>query len=236
MLTPIIANIFPDAEITGTDLSPVQPTHVPPNVHFLIDDANETDWLWPEDHFDYIHLSILFGSFERYGHLLDMAYKYLKPGGYIECAEYDLTLRCDDGSLAPPDKNFKSSNAFRNWLDLILYATSSVMQPPRPLLVATEIPNWMRNAGFTDVREHVNKVPVCAWSRDPRLKKIGVYNQRNWLDGLQGFSYVSFGDRGLGWTQEEIEVFLVDVRKALLDKNVHAYNNFHVIVGKKPEQ
>lgn len=30
---------FPDSEIIGTDLSPVQPTFVPENVHFYIEDA-----------------------------------------------------------------------------------------------------------------------------------------------------------------------------------------------------
>ena len=30
---------FPNAEIYGTDLSPVQPTFVPENVHFYIEDA-----------------------------------------------------------------------------------------------------------------------------------------------------------------------------------------------------
>jgi len=30
---------FPDAEIIGTDLSPVQPRYVPDNVQFLIEDA-----------------------------------------------------------------------------------------------------------------------------------------------------------------------------------------------------
>ena len=30
---------FPNAEIYGTDLSPIQPTFVPENVHFYIEDA-----------------------------------------------------------------------------------------------------------------------------------------------------------------------------------------------------
>ena len=30
---------FPNAEIYGTDLSPIQPTYVPENVHFYIEDA-----------------------------------------------------------------------------------------------------------------------------------------------------------------------------------------------------
>lgn len=30
---------FPESQITGTDLSPIQPSHVPPNVRFFIEDS-----------------------------------------------------------------------------------------------------------------------------------------------------------------------------------------------------
>lgn len=38
---------FPDAEVEATDLSPIQPSSVPVNVHFFIDDATEDDWAVP---------------------------------------------------------------------------------------------------------------------------------------------------------------------------------------------
>jgi hypothetical protein len=45
---------FPAANVVGIDLSPIQPDWVPSNVHFVVDDA-ESEWLYPEDHFDYVH-------------------------------------------------------------------------------------------------------------------------------------------------------------------------------------
>lgn len=51
------AALFPEATITGTDLSPVQPNDVPENVHFLVDDATEEDWMWVPNHFDLVHLA-----------------------------------------------------------------------------------------------------------------------------------------------------------------------------------
>lgn len=45
---------FPSANVMGIDLSPIQPDWVPANVHFVVDDA-ESEWVYPEDHFDYIH-------------------------------------------------------------------------------------------------------------------------------------------------------------------------------------
>lgn len=45
---------LPSANVVGIDLSPIQPDWVPSNVHFVVDDA-ESEWLYPEDHFDYVH-------------------------------------------------------------------------------------------------------------------------------------------------------------------------------------
>ncbi|EEH19364.1 hypothetical protein PABG_01683 [Paracoccidioides brasiliensis Pb03] len=225
---------FPGAQFVGTDLSPVQPTQVPENVHFFVDDAEEPDWLWPENHFDYIHTSMLLGSLHSFSQLLHTAYRYLKPGGYIECHDYDIAIRCDDGSLPPEHPEGKGPYAFQNWITLHMKSTSKMMNPPRPVRSAHQISAWMREAGYVDIHERITKVPVTDWARDPRLKRIGTWNQMNWMMGLSGFSYNPFGARGLGWTKDQIEVFLVDVRKSLYDRSYHIYNNFHVITARKP--
>ena len=49
-----MADKYPEAQVVGVDLSPIQPTWVPPNVKFEIDDV-EDDWTWPRDHFDIIY-------------------------------------------------------------------------------------------------------------------------------------------------------------------------------------
>ena len=43
----------PSAEVLGTDLSPTQPTWVPPNVRFEIDDATKP-WTWDAGAFDFV--------------------------------------------------------------------------------------------------------------------------------------------------------------------------------------
>jgi hypothetical protein len=44
----------------------------------------------------------------------------------------------------------------------------------------------------------------------------------NFSTGLSGLSMALF-TRGLGWTKEELEVFLVEVRKSMKDKSIHGY-------------
>ena len=236
LLTIIILNlaadIFPNAELTGTDLSPIQPNCVPVNVHFYIDDATESDWLWPENHFDHIHTAMLLGSHISIETLICTAFKYVKPGGYVECHDYDVTLRCDDGTLPPSDPNANSPYAFQNWVQLL---TASADRLDRSITFASRMSAWMREAGFVDVEEKVTKIPINPWPRDEKFKQIGAWNEQNWLEGLQAFSYALLGARGLGWTQEQIEVYLIDVRKSVSDRRVHAYNHFHTVVGRKPE-
>lgn len=48
-----MAELHPSAQVFGVDLSPIQPTWVPPNCVFEVDD-HEKDWLWKE-RFDFIH-------------------------------------------------------------------------------------------------------------------------------------------------------------------------------------
>ncbi|KAM5432803.1 hypothetical protein MferCBS31731_007329 [Microsporum ferrugineum] len=226
-----MAEMFPEAEIIGTDLSPVQPGQVPPNVQFYVDDASESDWLWPKDHFDYIRSSMLLGALDSYPSLIKTALTYIKPGGYMECHEWDISLYCDDDTLPPQQDDFRSAHAFQNWLQYCRLSTGNL---DRPVFVAHQIANWMKEAGFEDVQERISKVPLNPWPKDPHLKRLGAWSERNWLDGIAAFSYAPFGARGLGWTQEEIEVFLVDVRKSIQDRKVHAYQRFHVVTGRKP--
>ena len=227
------ASHFPKARIIGTDLSPVQPNQVPENVHFYVDDAAEPVWMWPPDHFDFIHTSLMLGSLPSFRNLIRTAYKHIKRGGYLECHEYDITCRCDDSTLPPEDPNCESPYALHNWVRYSEISNNS-LDPPRPVRYADKISRWMREAGYVDVQEKISKIPLNPWPKDPHLNQIGAWNQRNWLEGLGAFTYGPFGSRGLGWTPQEIEVFLVDVRKCIQDRGVHTYHHFHVVTGRKP--
>ncbi|KMU79608.1 methyltransferase [Coccidioides immitis RMSCC 3703] len=69
------AEKFPDAEVTGNDLSPIQPTFVPSNVKFVVEDF-EDDWI-EESKYDFIHGRYLAGSVQDFPRLLKQAFKYV---------------------------------------------------------------------------------------------------------------------------------------------------------------
>ena len=224
-----LAALFPNARITGTDLSPIQPSLVPPKVNFEIHDCTETDWCRSLASLDFIHAAIMLGSLPSYSKLIRNARRYLKPGsGWLECHEMMFEVCCDDGTV-PQNWPFQAWQKY-------FHEGSTKMDEPRQLHVAHQLATWMREAGYVDIHERVDKIPMNSWPKDPFLKHVGRLWEVNWLDGLSAFSYKLFGPDGLGWTQNELEVFLVDVRKCIKDRNVHAYQKMYVVYGRRPSE
>lgn len=65
-------------QVLGTDLSPTQPSMVPPNVRFEIDDFTEP-WLFKKNHFDFIHVRSLYGCVADWSTFYREALEYVKP-------------------------------------------------------------------------------------------------------------------------------------------------------------
>ena len=53
------------------------------------------------------------------------------------------------------------------------------------------------------------------------------------MDGLEPIALGPM-TRGLKWKREEVDVFLVEVRKAYMDSWVHSHMPLHIICGQKP--
>lgn len=70
----IVGDDYPDAEVTGIDLSPIQPPFVPPNVMFTIDDV-EADWLYPDNSIDFVHVRNMAPAVKDWPRLVAQAYK-----------------------------------------------------------------------------------------------------------------------------------------------------------------
>ncbi|KAL4739629.1 hypothetical protein BDV11DRAFT_215141 [Aspergillus similis] len=158
-------------------------------------------------------------------------YSHLRPGGWAEIHEFDTMVRCDDGTMPPLDESSFSTYPFQDWCDLQIQS-GQVTDPPRQWRVAHRLARGMKEMGFVDVQERIFKAPVNRWPTDPHLRNVGQWMESNILEGLSGWSYKPL--RLLGWSKAEIEVFLVNVRRSVQDCSVHAYFNFHVIVGRKP--
>ena len=50
----------------------------------------------------------------------------------------------------------------------------------------------------------------------------GMWMLENFSEGLSGLSMAVF-TRGLGWSQQQLEVFLIEVRKSMKDTKIRGY-------------
>ncbi|KAL2019413.1 hypothetical protein VTK56DRAFT_9704 [Thermocarpiscus australiensis] len=214
---------YPNARITGIDLSPIQPNFVPENVHFFVDDFEE-EWVDPENKYDFIHLRHTMHSVKDFPTLLSRVMRHLKPGGYFEVQDLFFTPGSDDGTI-----NSETPYALR---DYIHYMEAGMRVLGSNLNGIITVPEEMKAAGFEDVRVTTHKCPIGLWPRDKRLRFCGLFLRTVLMDGLRGLSRRPF--MALGWTQLQIEMFLVEVRKAVMNGDVHAYYTLHMVHGRKP--
>lgn len=146
------ADSYPSAEVIGTDLSPIQPSWVPPNLRFLVDDA-ESPWLFSASRpFDFIHARDLGGAIANWPRLLRQAYGRLRPGGWIELQEFEVTLRSDDDSL-------KLAPTLCEFLGRLHEASEAFH---RPMNIAEGHRLRLMEAGFEDVHDEVYKVRLIS--------------------------------------------------------------------------
>ncbi|WYZ42887.1 hypothetical protein EsH8_VI_000586 [Colletotrichum jinshuiense] len=213
----------PEAVVYGVDLSPTQSAAVPPNVKFEIDDVEEP-WTYHEP-FDYIHCRAMTSSISNWRKLLKQAFNHLEPGGWFEMQEGHIRPRSDDGTLS-------SNHALVKWVDLLEEACNKF---GRPFADIPGLADVMKEIGFVDVTLSTYKWPLNTWPKDPHYKELGHFSYENFMDGIEGFTLAPF-TRALGWTKEEVNVFLVDVRNDLKDRTIHAYIPIQVVHGRRPDE
>ncbi|KAK0745700.1 S-adenosyl-L-methionine-dependent methyltransferase [Schizothecium vesticola] len=219
------ADQFPTASVIGTDLSPSQPTWVPPNLKFEIDDATK-DWTYPENHFDYIHMRYLFGSIGDWPALLKQAYRSCKPGGYVESFEASCVFQSDDGSLKP-------GSPMDEWGKVFVEAGRRF---GRPFDVVGDgiVEKAFEEAGFEGMTVWDSKCPIGPWPVDKKAKEIGTYALMSIDSDLEGW-ILYIWTAVMGWSKEEVTVYVAHLRKQLRDRRVHAYVKYRAIYARKPE-
>ncbi|KAK4946814.1 hypothetical protein LTR10_014317 [Elasticomyces elasticus] len=218
-----VADMFPTASVLGVDIAPIQPKWVAPNCQFEIDDIEDT-WTYRMESFDFIHLRDPLYVVRDWPKLMRQAYDHIKPGGWFELASVYPRAMCDDGSM-PEDSMFKFI------CDRFIEASYGLGAPLDSCLYFAE---YLRNAGFVDVAEHIFKMPSSPWPKDRRLKKVGALEMTNLVEGASAFGLRVFS-HAYGWTREETELAMVGFRKDVKNRNYHQYVRYYVVYGRKPE-
>lgn len=140
----------------------------------------------------------------------------LNPGGWVELQDFDIKYCSDDGTLT-------DDHEYTKWNDIFLDGLASINRSARP---GPKLRSYAEAAGFTNINEVKFKIPLGTWPKDPELKRIGMMNLIQLLDGLEGFSLKTL--EVMGWTRPEIEVFLANVRREIKGNHFHAYVPLYV--------
>lgn len=152
---------------------------------------------------------------------------HLKPGAWLELQEIHHRPRCHDNTLP-------ASHPVVEFWDNV---TAGLAALGVNFDATLDLADMVRAAGFVNVTTRIFHVPIGPWPKNSVLKLVGLYWRTILMDGVQP---IALGPvmRGLKWSKEEIEVWLVGIRKAYMEgsRGVHAHMPLHIICAQKPEE
>jgi len=194
---------FPEAEVIGTDIAKIQPSAVPLNVFFEIDDAEEEGgWAWPDDEFDLVHFRYMKGAFKDWKYIYREVYRHLKPGGWVEILDFDDHKRIQ-GFFGP-------ESGVTRWIQAINEGTEIL---GRSRSISHLEPQYLTELGFVDVESKVYKIPVGIWPDDPEAQAVGKHFLIAILNGMEAFCLRVLVEQ-MGWKIEEIQKVLEEIGDA----------------------
>ena len=160
------ADEFPNAEVIGTDVSPMQPTWVPPNVKFELEDCNE-EWTWPENTFDFVNMRYLAGVVTDWHALMRNAYRVAKPGAWVESYVPSSHNLSDDGSV-------KKGSPLDQW-GIVFREGSKKLGRTFTVYEDDLQRKSMEAAGLVDIEFRDKRVPLGVWHPDKKEAEIGLW-------------------------------------------------------------
>ncbi|KAK0652838.1 methyltransferase domain-containing protein [Cercophora newfieldiana] len=214
------ADAHPESTVIGVDLSPIQPTFIPPNLSFQITDIDDA-WTFTTP-FTYIHSRAMNGSIPSWPSFLKKCFDNLTPHGYLELQ--DLSIPTSDDDTLNPDTGLSQA------AQLLLDGTTALAHP---FIDLPALKPLLKAAGFTAISEERYSWPSNTWPRDPRLKEIGALNCVSMREGIEGM-LMGVGTKGLGWSEEDVKLLAAVAREDLGNRRVHAYWPVTVIYAQKP--
>ncbi|KAK3486895.1 S-adenosyl-L-methionine-dependent methyltransferase [Neurospora hispaniola] len=218
------ADEHPDCTVIGTDISPIQPSWVPPNCKFEINDAHK-EWTYEENYFDFIHIRWLTGTIKNWHALYKEAYRCAKPGGWIEHLDADSTWYSLDGTMP-------ETCAVAQW-GQIWKKLGGFLGTEFDIASSNLMVDGMREAGFTNITSEIHYLPLAPWSTDPKLKELGLYASVAVTHDIEGFlTYLM--PTYLGWTQKDITNYAATLRREFREAKIHFNVKWRLVKAQKP--
>ncbi|KAF8456609.1 S-adenosyl-L-methionine-dependent methyltransferase [Terfezia claveryi] len=166
----------PQANVIGIDISPIQPSSVPENCRFEVDDMEE-EWTY-ENKLRYIHMRSMSASFTNWSEVLKQAYARRLHWDQ----DYGCELFLPNGTRLMETEEHPLATYMRHVPEAVIMAGRTINSAP----IAKQ---RLIDAGFIDVVEKTAVWPVGNWPKDESLKDIGRYGRKGVLDSLPPLKY-----------------------------------------------
>lgn len=207
----------------GVDLSGIQPPQTFETVVFNWPFDYQAPWALGEDSYDIIHLQMACGSVLNWPELYNKILRHLKPGGWLEQVEIDFEPRCNDDTLRP-------DAMMRRWYNDLKGATAVVN---RHIAYKPQNVGELKAQGFLEVTDESFRLPMNTWPANRELKENGRWHNLFLTLGLEAMSLAPF-TRYYKWPVEHVKRYCEDVSAEISNKEIHAYNELHVITARRP--
>lgn len=141
--------------------------------------------------------------------------RHLKPGGYIELHESDMSmLYSDDGTLS-------QENAIYQYMENLNKAATMF---GRPLNATPLLSGMLKEAGFTDIEVRIQKWPMGAWPKQTHYKELGVWGSQVVETGAEAYG-LALLTRVLKMDEGTVKKFIEDFKREINGGAVHSYAN-----------
>ncbi|WPJ65655.1 hypothetical protein SMAC4_09555 [Sordaria macrospora] len=218
------ADKYPDCSVIGTDISLIQPTWVPPNLRFEVDDYNK-EWTYKANFFDFVHIRWLTGTVKDWHTLYKEAYRCCKPGGWIEHIDASGTVLSDDGTV---EKDMAMGQWGKIWQE-----AGRRLGTPLDVFDQNIQEEGLKEAGFVNISKKTYPVPLSPWPKDKKLRDVGLYFYAVLNQDLEGATQFIFGNV-LGWTKEEISTYCSHLKAEIKNLKIHGYFPYRMVYAQKP--
>lgn len=206
------AEKFPQTQVTGIDLSLIHPPSPPPNVNFMIANAEDPWTFAPGTKYDFIHARMLCMAIRGWPRLFHQAFAHLQPGGWLECQEVSFPLRSDVPGEA-------EASAYLNWTCRIMEAMSG---RGVDLKAAERFAEMLKGEGFVNVGVKQLRWPVGEWTEEGGVKGVGELFLQDMERSMEMIGY-GILMKHFGQTREEVESELRAVGEDARDETKRYY-------------
>jgi hypothetical protein len=93
---------------------------------------------------------------------------------------------------------------------------------------------YLQAAGFIDIHSKWSNWPVGPWAKYKKNKELGRLVFKDFYDGMASTAPVF--EKFLGYTTEEAQVLIAEVREEFRDQKVHLYQQCCFCYARKPEE